>query len=207
MKTWMKWLVVPILGVVLWGFTWATPTLAASSIEETATGRKGGGGYCGRYLQDKREAEALGVTVERLRESRREAALQALQEALESGKITQEQYEARRAWMTLREEYLNPEQLLSEVLEMSVDDLRAACEEGKTVRDLIQEKGMDGRTFRQAMEDAVVKQVLKALDDDVISTETLVRAWVHRMGRGMTHQGQPGGGEMPLGPGAQGPTP
>jgi len=101
---------------------------------------------------------------------------------LEAGRITQEQYESRLAWLTLRSEYLHPERLWAQVLGMSVDDLRAACDEGKTIRELIQAQGLDRKAVRQALEDAAVDQVMKALQDDVVDMEMLVRTWVRGMG-------------------------
>ncbi len=194
MKTWMKWLMVPVIGLAVWGVGQVTPTLAAQVVEEESTPlRVREGGYCSRYLQEKREADALGITVDALRTARQEAAQSALKEALDAGRITQEQYESRLAWLTLRAEYLHPEGLWAQVLDMSVDELRAACEAGKTMRDLIQEKGLDAKTLRQNLEDVAVAQVMKALEDNVVSTEMLVRTWVRGMGRHGMSQGRPGG--------------
>ena len=204
MKAWMKWLMVPVIGLAVWGVGQVTPTLAAQvAEEERAPVRVRGGDYCVRYLQEKREAEALGITVDALRAARQEAAQSALKDALDAGRITQEEYESRLAWLTLRADYLHPEGLWAQVLDMSVDELRAACEAGKTMRDLIQEKGLDAKALRQALEDAAVAQVMKALQDDVVSMEMLVRAWVRGMGRHGVPRGRPGGpGRGPAAPAA-----
>ncbi len=210
MKTWWKWLVVPmVVGLAVWGVGQVTPTLAAQVAEEEQAPQEARrGGYCARYRQEKREAEALGITVDELRAARREAAQQTLKEALEAGRITQEQYESRLAWLTLRSEYLHPERLWAQVLGMSVDDLRAACDEGKTMWELIQAQGLDRKAVRQALEDAAVDQVMKALQDDVVDMEMLVRTWVRGMGRHRGAQGRPGGpGHGPVAPQPQPMTP
>ncbi len=170
---WSKWWVLGLLGLLALTAVAARPWDPA---EETPQPGPGAAWLCQHYLQDKRQAEALGVSVEKLREARLEASLARMKAALDAGRITQEQYDRAVAWARVRFEYLHPEQLAARVLGMSVDELHQACEAGKTLRDLLDEKGLDPRDFRQAMEDAAVQQVLQALEDGKLTTEMLARA-------------------------------
>ena len=74
--------------------------------------------------------------------------------------------------------------------------------------ELIQAQGLDRKAVRQALEDAAVDQVMKALQDDVVDMEMLVRTWVRGMGRHRGAQGRPGGpGHGPVAPQPQPMTP
>ncbi len=166
----------------------------------TREGTRRGFQVCRAYRADKRQADALGVTVDQLREARHQTALERIQEALDAGRITQEQYENAVTWSKFRFRYLHPEQLAAKALGMSLDDLRRACEEGKTLKDLLEAKGLDARAFRQALEDAATQQVLQALEDGVLDTEDLARVLVRWQLRGWQRaHGQPGPGHGPSG--------
>ncbi len=215
-KRWMVVLALLLgLGLAGWGVysvraataepTWADGT-AFDQPHLDQAGRAGR--WCQAYLRDRRQAEALGVTVEQLRASRLEAAKARLEQAYSQGRLSQAEYEAQLAWLQVRAEYLDPEALLARALGLSVDEVREACTSGKTLRDLLQEQGLDARTFRQQMKEAAVTQVLQALQDGKLTQEQLVRLLLrqelrHRRGGASEGRGKHG----PQGPRAPQPGP
>lgn len=170
---------------------WVSRARAAEDIPIPVTARWGlyGVGWCARYLQEKRMADALGITVEQYRAAQMEAAKAALQQALNQGRITEQQYQDRLAWLQVKYNYLQPEQLIAQALGIQVEDVYTACETGQTLQDLLSQHGLDILTFRQKLEDAATQQVLKALQDGVVTQEQLARVASWGMGLGKFGKG------------------
>ncbi len=144
-------------------------------------------------------AEELGITVERLQEARQKAADRALDQALADGKITQDQYDHMKTMHALRA-YLDPQALMAEALGVSVDELPT-----KTLREWMDEKGLDRATLTENLKTALKAALDRAVADGVVTQEQvdalgedfLLRGLGRGLmmgGRGDGMPGFPGGG-------------
>jgi len=115
-------------------------------------------------------ADALGITVEQLEAAQQEARDAAIQQAIDEGLITQEEADMMAAHQALKA-YIDREAITAQALGISVADLQAAHEEGKTVRTLIDELGLDRETFHTNMEAAHEAAIQQAVADGVITQE------------------------------------
>ena len=115
-------------------------------------------------------AEALGVSVEELETAMEQVKAEALQQALENGDITQEQYEQKLAMQALKD-YIDRKALLADVLGISVEDLEAAKEAGQRLPELIDELGLDMETVKAEMEAAHEAAIQQAVVDGIITQE------------------------------------
>lgn len=115
-------------------------------------------------------AEALGITVEQLRSARQKAEEAAIGLMRESGAITDEQAELLLARLKVCS-YLDPETLRAEALGISVEELQAAREAGKSERDLMDELGIDRQTYRDNLRAARDRAIDRAVADGVITAE------------------------------------
>jgi hypothetical protein len=113
-------------------------------------------------------AEALGITEAELEAAAQEAQMAGVEEALAAGLITEAQAEQMRARIQLKS-YLDQETMLAEALGMSVEDLRAAFSEGKTITTLLNEQNTDAVTVRKALLAAYEEAIQQAVTDGVIS--------------------------------------
>jgi len=113
-------------------------------------------------------AEELGVSVEELQTAREAAQGKATDQAVEEGLITEEQADLLRALRTLRD-YLDPDAILAEALGISVTDLEAARDEGKTISDLVEESGLDRETLASNARTVNEAAIQQAVEDGVIS--------------------------------------
>ena len=115
-------------------------------------------------------AEALGISVEELQAARETANQAAIAQAIEEGIITQEQADQMQARKDLHN-YIDPQALLTEALGISVEDLQAARDEGKTLTDLLAENDLDAATVRDNLKAAHEKALAQAVEDGVITQE------------------------------------
>lgn len=113
-------------------------------------------------------ASELGISVDELDAAREKAQDLALQAAVDSGKITQEQADLIKARQALMP-YLDRQTLTAKVLGMSVDELQAALEDGSTIQELMAAQGMNAVDFQKAMLDAYQAAVEQAVQDGVIT--------------------------------------
>lgn len=113
-------------------------------------------------------AEELGISVDDLNAARDKAKDLALQAAIESGKITQEQADLIKAREALQP-YLDRETLTATALGMSVEDLQAAREAGTSLQDLLADKGLNAVDFQKALLDAYQAAIDQAVQDGVIT--------------------------------------
>ncbi len=113
-------------------------------------------------------AAELGISVDDLQAAREKAKDLALQAAIDSGKITQEQADLIKARAALMP-YLDRQTLTAKVLGMSVEELKAALEGGSTIQELMTAEGLNAIDFQKAMLDAYQAAIDQAVQDGVIT--------------------------------------
>lgn len=111
-------------------------------------------------------AEELGVTVEELQAARQAAHEAALEQAVDQGVITEEQADLILAGQALRQ-YIDPQEILSEVLGIDAADIDAAREAGEPLHELF--GGMEPEEIKAALQAAYEDVLQKAIDDGVIT--------------------------------------
>jgi hypothetical protein len=180
-------------------------------------------GFSGRgENMDTYLAEALGISVEELQAAREKASTAAMEAAVESGEITEEQATMVKARQTLRG-YIDQDALTAKALGITVEELQAARDEGKSPRDLMDELGISQEDFQTAMKSAYEAAIQQAVDNGVITQEQADLILDGEMnfgpggpggfpGRGNEAgqpgmQGQPGGPCQPGAPGQPGTNP
>ena len=133
-------------------------------------GHHGGFGFGSDLSYDSFLADALGITVQELQDAYGEADAAILDEAVAQGYLTEEQaglIKAREALM----QYIDRDEITAEALGISVTDLQAAQEEGKSLSDLLDELDLDSATVRDAMQAAYEKAVQEAVDASIITQD------------------------------------
>ena len=115
-------------------------------------------------------AEALGISVDELQAAQQEARDAALADAVANGDITQEQADLMRAGEAVKE-YMDREALTAAALDMTVEELQAARDEGVTMADLLAQQGLDRTTFADALQAEADKALAQAVSDGVITQE------------------------------------
>ena len=115
-------------------------------------------------------AEALGITVEELQAAHEAAREAGIQQALDEGLITQEEADLMAAHHALKD-YLDKEALMAEALGITVEELQAARDEGKSHKELMEDIGLDKETVRQNMQTAHEAAIQQAVADGVITQE------------------------------------
>lgn len=113
-------------------------------------------------------AEELGINIDDLNAARDKAKDLALQAAVDSGKITQEQAIMIKAREALQP-YLDRETLTATALSMSVEELQAAREAGTSLQDLLADKGLNAVDFQRSLLDAYQTAIEQAVQDGVIT--------------------------------------
>ncbi len=191
----------------------ATTTLVKAQAGTTGNTSPTIGGPKGLF--DQFLAEELGITVERLEEARAKAAKRVLDQALADGKITQEQYDRMVTMQALRA-YLDPQAILAEALGVSAEELPT-----KTVREWMDEKGLDRDTLKARLDEVLQAKLDQAVADGVVTQEQIDALGEDFLLRGLERGlmfggrgrgGMPGfpgrgrgrGGEMPGFPGCPG---
>lgn len=162
---------------------------------------KPGFGDSGKY--DAYLAEALGITVEELQAARAKAEQTMLEQAVADGEITAEQAAMIKAREALRS-YIDREALTAKALGISVEELQAAREEGKSMQALIEELGLDADTVREAMQTAYEEAVQQAVEDGVITQAQADQFLSGDRGMGGFGGGKPGFGGRGSGHGGRG---
>jgi hypothetical protein len=115
-------------------------------------------------------ADALGISTDELNAAREAAKDAAIEQALEDGKITEEQIAMMEAREALKN-YIEKDELMAKALGITVDELEAAKEEGQRMPDLLEELGIDPEDFEANMQ-AVHEEVLQqAVEDGIITQE------------------------------------
>lgn len=147
-------------------------------------------------------AEALDITAEELQAAREQANQAALEQAVAEGLITQERADEmaeKKQTAEALQSYLGRDVLLAQALGMTVEELQAAHDEGKSLSDLLSAQGLDAATVRERMQAAREAALAQAVEDGVITQEQADDL----AARGFDVRG-PGGRGMD-GPGMRGP--
>lgn len=111
--------------------------------------------------------ETLQAAQEAAREAAREAALA---DAIEEGRITEEEAALREAQRDLREA-IDRNQVVADALNISVDELNDAVAAGASIRELAEDLGVDREVVQTALEDAYAAQVADAVAEGTITQE------------------------------------
>jgi hypothetical protein len=157
----------------------ATPEATTPAQEETAPELDGGlslrglghfGGF-GRHGNDETWltylAEALGITVDELKDAQDQAYAAWLADAVEQGQITQEQADEILAQRALKS-YIDGDAILAEALGMTEDELGVALAD-QSLTDLMVERGIDSETLQANAQAAYEAAVQRAVADGVIT--------------------------------------
>jgi len=115
-------------------------------------------------------AEELGITVEELNAARQRAQARAIDQAVQDGRLTQEQADELKARQALAA-YLEPDALMADALGMTVEELQDARAAGKRLPEIIESQGLDMDDFRDALQQAHEDAVQRAVADGVITQE------------------------------------
>ena len=115
-------------------------------------------------------AEALGITVDELRDAYAAASSAALDRAVAEGLLSEDQAELMKARSALKQA-IDRDELLAEALGISADELQAARDEGQKLWTLLDDLGLDGEEFRQALQAAYESAVGQAVLDGVITQD------------------------------------
>ena len=147
-------------------------------------------------------ADALGITVEELEAAQREAKIAQITQAVEDGYLSKDQGNLMVAMILLKES-IDRQALLASALEMDIEELEAAIEDG-TLREKLGE--VTPADLKQGMEDAFEEALQKAVDDMLITEEQVELVREH-FGNGFGyHRGYGGGyGRGPSPHGGYGP--
>ncbi len=153
---WKRWL---IIGSVVLALTVGTVGIVS------AHGGPDGGWFGRRDNHDELLADELDITVEELAAARDATRAKALDQALENGDITEEQYEAMQTMAALRP-YLNPQALMAEALGVDEDELA-----DKPIHEWIEELELDRATLIDRLEDTHEAALDQAIADGTITED------------------------------------
>lgn len=115
-------------------------------------------------------ADALGISVEELRDAREEARQLATAAAVDAGRLTEEQADLMNAMAALKD-VIDPQALTAQVLGISEDELQDLRGTRGALADLLEEKGLTPAEFRTQMQAAFEAAVQQAVEDGVITQE------------------------------------
>ena len=108
-------------------------------------------------------ADALGISVEELQAARERVQAAAIDQALEEGKITEEQVAMMEAHQALQN-YIQKDEMLAKALGITLDELDAAKEDGQHLPDLMEELGIEPEDFEvnmQALREEILEQAVQ----------------------------------------------
>ncbi len=171
-RQWMRWLAA------------AAVVAALSAGAVGVVSAHGGPGWLGRGGIDRQAllAEELGITVEKLQSAQEAARARALEQALEQGLITQEQYD-RMQLHALLQPYLDKQALLAAALGVEPEALGA-----KPLQTWLEELDLDRAALQERLQAAYEAALAQAVKDGVITQEqadTLKDEAILGPGRGM----------------------
>jgi len=169
-------------------------------------GRWPGAARITEYFEQVREAVAskLGVSVDELADARQGARQEVVEQAVADGEITQEQadrmlsdehlgrpargpFDRRMGWGCADMEANHA--ILADVLGLTVEELEAELGEGKTLRDLAEELGVDMDEVWDALQEAREAALQQAVEEGTLTQEQADRM----LGRGARGAGHFGG--------------
>jgi hypothetical protein len=115
-------------------------------------------------------ADALGITAEEFRTANQQARTAAIQQAVDEDLITQAQADLMLGHIQLSN-YIDQDALLAGALDITVEELQTARDEGNTLVALVNELGLDAATVRVALNTAYQEAVQQAVTDGVITQD------------------------------------
>ena len=121
-------------------------------------------------LMDAALADELNITVDELVTARQAARLTVIQQAADEGLISQERADLMLARAAMQG-YIDRDEVIAQVLGITVAELDAAREEGKNIRDLAAELELDGPTIRENMKAIREATILQAEAEGIITEE------------------------------------
>lgn len=169
-------------------------------------GGHGRGGLVSGIDHEALLADELGISVDEVQAAQEEARQAGIDQAVADGYLTAEEADLMQAEHAFRA-YFDHEAIMEEVLGLSMDELKAAREEGVSIRDLIAEQGLDRDAIHEAMQSAHEEAVARAVEEGVITQEQ-ADALTHGDGFGRgggPFPGRGGRGGHGMGPGGFGP--
>lgn len=186
-----------------------TPTTPA---EEAAPGVGAKGPARDRLFDkeayDQALADALGISVDDLLAARETAKATLIQQAVDEGKLTQEQADAILNGEGLRS--LGPimtrddaNAAIAGALGISVDELEAMKAEGKRLPQIAEELGVEMSAVEDALQTAFTQAVQQAVEDGTLTQEQADWLLQHKGNRRPGGEGKPGHGRFGGQPGAQ----
>ena len=113
-------------------------------------------------------AAELGISVEALQAARLRALEKDLATAVDDERLTQAQVDLVLAGFKLKAA-IDQDAVLAEALGISAAELEAAQDEGKTLRELLDELGLDPQAFHEARQAAIEKAVGAAVDAGAVT--------------------------------------
>jgi len=116
-------------------------------------------------------AEELGITAEELHEAQQTAAEAAFQNAVEQGFIPEDQANLMKARQAMSEYRVDQDEILSQVLGISIEELQSARKEGLRMDELLEKYNITFEDLQAAMRSANEQSIQEALTDGVITQE------------------------------------
>ena len=153
-----------------------------ASPQDMKPNKRFGGELFNKEAMDEALAAELGITVDELNAAREAAKATLLQQAVDEGKLTQEQVDQMLSgefkpmdfMRTLREEYFpqgTMQSVTAETLGMTVEELEAAQEDRKRLPEIAEEHGMEITAVAEAIKAAFEEAVAQAVADGAITQE------------------------------------
>jgi hypothetical protein len=136
--------------------------------EMRGSGRGGKFGFGSSFDYDAFIADSLGVSVADLQAAHQAANIAALEQAVAEGVITPEQAELIKAGQALRQ-YIDDQEILSQVLGINAEELEAARQEGKSLPYLFGELGLEPADIKAGLQSAYEEAIQQAVNDGVIT--------------------------------------
>jgi hypothetical protein len=133
-------------------------------------------------------AQSLGISPEALDDARWTAFVAALDDAVEESYLAQQQADRLVAQALIRQ-MTTRDELIAAGLGITAGEWQAAREDGKTVRQLVDELGLDATTIGQNLASFLEELIQQAADDGLISDQQAQRIlddqFLDRLARGL----------------------
>lgn len=137
---------------------------------ETRAFRSRSMGRRAKEIMDEALADALGITVEELQAARQEARIVALDQAVTEGLMARNRAELLKARIALART-IDKDEVLADILGISVEELKAARDEGKTLPDLAAELNLERSDLARRWPEVRKRLLEQAVVDGIITEE------------------------------------
>jgi transcriptional regulator CtsR len=115
-------------------------------------------------------ADALGISVDELEAARQKANQAAIDLAVEEGLLTEDEAALMHVRLLVKD-LIDTQALNAEALDMSMEELQAALDDGQTMQDLLTEKELTPAAYREAYQAAYENAIQALVDQGVITAE------------------------------------